>query len=173
MSNILNTDLTLSEEQKRINYVDFMKKDYVPDFLINDPVVRSIYEAQGLEIGEIKYYIQDLIAQCFITTATWSLPLWEEEYGLPTIETDTVEERRSRLVAKKRGAGVTNIETIKKVCKSYSNGDVEVIPHYDEYYFTIKFVSEKGVPPKIQDIYDSIEEIKPAHLDVEYEFTYA
>lgn len=44
MSNILNTDLTLSEEQKRINYVDFMKKDYVPDFLINDPVVRSIYE---------------------------------------------------------------------------------------------------------------------------------
>ena len=59
MSNILNTDLTLSEEQKRINYVDFMKKDYVPDFLINDPVVRSIYEAQGLEIGEIKYYIQD------------------------------------------------------------------------------------------------------------------
>ena len=126
-----------------------------------------------MEIGEIKYYIQDLIAQCFITTATWSLPLWEEEYGLPTIETDTVEERRSRLVAKKRGAGVTNIETIKKVCKSYSNGEVEVIPHYDEYYFTIKFVSEKGVPPKIQDIYDSIEEIKPAHLDVEYEFIYA
>ena len=114
-----------------------MKKDYVPDFLINDPVVRSIYEAQGLEIGEIKYYIQDLIAQCFITTATWSLPLWEEEYGLPIIETDTIEERRSRLVAKKRGAGVTNIETIKKVCKSYSNGDVEVVPHYDEYYFSL------------------------------------
>ena len=55
---------------------------------------------------------------------------------------------------------------------SFSGGEVEVNPHLEEDYFVIKFVSTKGIPPKIEDLYNLIEEIKPAHLDVEYGFKY-
>ena len=41
-----------------------------------------------------------------------------------------------------------------------------------EYAFAVKFNSKTGVPYNLADIQAMIEEIKPAHLAVEYIFTY-
>ena len=172
MANWFEDTINISDEDKEKYFVDFGKRKYVPQFLQEDPVLSQIYRTQGYEIGKFNYYIDDLIKQCFITTATWGLKYWEEEFGITIDETDSLENRRSRVLAKKRKQDVCNIPTMKKICASYSNGEVEIIPHYEEYYFTIKFVSTKGIPEKIQNIYDDIEEIKPAHLNVVYEFNY-
>ena len=63
-------------------------------------------------------------------------------------------------------------ETIETISNQFTNGDVEVTEHLEDDYFTVKFISELGIPPKIQDVYDAINEIKASWLDVEYEFKY-
>ena len=42
----------------------------------------------------------------------------------------------------------------------------------EDDYFTVKFVSTKGIPPKIQDVYDAINEVKASWLDIDYEFIF-
>ena len=63
-------------------------------------------------------------------------------------------------------------ETIETISNQFTNGVVEVIEHLEDDYFTVKFVSELGIPPQIQDVYDAINEIKASWLAVEYEFKY-
>jgi len=147
-------------------------KDYVPSLLCSGEIFSRIYAAQQTKIDSTNMDIQDLINQCFIETATWGLVLWEEEFGVKTDLTDTYENRRSRVIAKKRGQGVTTVAMIKNVAEAFANGTVEVIEDNIEYNFAIKFVSTKGIPPKIEDLKSAIDQIKPAHLGVSYLFTY-
>ena len=63
-------------------------------------------------------------------------------------------------------------ETIETIANQFTNGSVEVIEHLESDYFTVKFVSAKGITPKIQDVYDAINEVKASWLDVDYEFKY-
>ena len=63
-------------------------------------------------------------------------------------------------------------ETIEAIANQFTNGSVEVIEHLESDYFTVKFVSTKGIPPKIQDVYDAINEVKASWLDIDYEFIF-
>ena len=143
-------------------------KYYIPEPIYNKKILNRIYNIQQIKIDEINVDIHDLINQCFVQTATWSLYIWEEEYGITTILNDSYEVRRSRIIAKMRGIGTVTVAMIKNVAESFQNGTVEVIEDNVNYAFTIKFTSLKGIPPKIEDIKNAIEEIKPAHLVVSY-----
>lgn len=145
---------------------------YLPLALYNENTLNRVYLAQESELNSINDDIQDLINQCFISTATWGLDTFEKEYGIPKIESDTYEIRRSRILAKIRSNGMVTVAMIKNVAESFSNGTVDVIEDPVNYYFTIKFTSIMGIPPKITDLYNTIEEIKPAHLGVSYIFMY-
>lgn len=146
--------------------------NYVAEFICKGKIFSKIFEEQQKQLDKIDTDIQDLINQCFIQTATWSLNIWEELYKLEIDLTDTYENRRARVISAMRGHGTTTIEMIKNLATSFSNGDVEIIEHSSEYYFIVKFVGTKGVPPKIEDLKNAINLIKPCHLGVEYEFTY-
>ena len=61
---------------------------------------------------------------------------------------------------------------MKNVAGSYSNGEVEVIEDAANYRFVIRFVGTLGIPGNVADLKLTIEEIKPAHLAVEYEYIY-
>ena len=71
-----------SDEIKKY-FVDLKK--YVPDYISEFIPSQQILDAQGYQIGAINYYINDLVNQCFIDTATWGLSLWEKEYGISII----------------------------------------------------------------------------------------
>ena len=68
--------------------------------------------------------------------------------------------------------GTTTKEMVKNVASSYSNGEVEVIEDTAHYRFVIRFVGMLGIPGNMADLKLTIEEIKPAHLVVEYEYIY-
>lgn len=150
-----------------------MLKVYVPSFLYeNEDILDTIYDNQQYEIDKLETDNQDIINQCFINKATWGLSLWEEEFKITSNVNDSYEIRRSRILAKKKGQGTFNVSFLKKIAESFQNGTVEVIEHNIEYYFTIKFTDKKGIPPNLQDLKDVIEELKPAHLGVVYEFSF-
>ena len=166
------TKMTEMDKQKYFVDLTSREKMYMPKFLYTDPVMANIYKSQGIELSKLNFYIIDLLNQCFIETATWGLDYWEYEYGIKIRHKDTYEVRRARLYYKIRGRNVTNVDTIKKVSLGSKCGAVEVEPHWEEYYFIIKFTSTIGIPANLQDFKDIIEEIKPAHLGVLYKFKY-
>lgn len=115
---------------------------------------------------------EDLFLQLNVSSATWGLNIWEKALGIEIDVSKPSEYRRTRIMSKLRGAGTTTKEMIQNVSESYANGEVDVIENNPDYIFTIKFVGLKGIPPNLDDLKKAIEDIKPAHLAVEYEFTY-
>ena len=150
-----------------------MIKRYLPSFIVKGNILKDIFESQQFEVDLLNNNIQDLIDNLFVETATWSLENWEKEYNIPIDLDDTLENRRSRILARmvSKGQPFTK-ETIEAIANQFTNGSVEVIEHLESDYFTVKFVSTKGIPPKIQDVYDAINEVKASWLDIDYEFIF-
>ncbi|NFM12032.1 DUF2313 domain-containing protein [Clostridium botulinum] len=142
-------------------------KNYVPSFISGDKILSKVYEEQQKQVDSTNEDIQDLINQCFIETVTWGLDTWEKELGIKNNIDYSYAIRRSRILAKLKGQGTTTIEAIKNICKSFVE-DVEVIEHNPEYYFEIDLLSHSGFPSGFDTLYDSIREVKPSHLGVNY-----
>lgn len=115
---------------------------------------------------------EDFVQQLWPATATWGLDLWEAALGITKQAADTTAYRRTRVIAKLRGAGVTTVAMIQSVAESFSNGEVEIIQDAANYSFTVKFVGTIGIPPNMDDLTAAIEEIKPAHLAYSYEYLF-
>jgi uncharacterized protein YmfQ (DUF2313 family) len=112
------------------------------------------------------------LLQLNVETATWGLDLWEKAYGIKTDVSKSYAFRRARIESKMRSQGVTTVAMIKNVAESFSNGEVDVIEHPEEYRFEIKFIGTLGIPPNMDDLTGAIKEIKPAHLDFAYVYTF-
>ena len=127
-----------------------MIKRYLPSFIVKGNIIKDIFESQQAEVDLLNNNIQDLIDNLFVETATWSLVNWEKKYNIPIDLEDTLENRRSRILARRvsKGQPFTK-ETIEAIANQFTNGSVEVIEHLESDYFTVKFVSTKGIPPKI------------------------
>ena len=146
--------------------------EYLPSFYHNSDVIKSFMESNSIEVDILKAYIEDLSKNLYVKTATWGLDLFEEELGLVTDKSVSYEERRERILAKKRGNGTTTKAMIKNTAEAFSGGEVEVIENFSDYSFIVKFVGVKGIPKNLALFKQMIEEIKPAHLNYELAFTY-
>ncbi|MFC4805466.1 YmfQ family protein [Filifactor villosus] len=158
------------EVQKEECYLDLMK--YLPRYWQQIKEMIMLQRSLGFEVGELECSLNDLFDQFFVEKATWGLSMWEEELGLPVNPNRNHEARRELIKAKLRGAATTTSEMIRLVARAFSGGEVEVVEHNDRYTFEIKFVGIKGIPRNMNSFKSTIEEIKPAHLAVEYSYTY-
>lgn len=145
---------------------------YVPYFISNIPEVKAIYNAQGVELGSLLYYIDDVKKQFYIDTATWGLVLWEDLYGIETNFNYSYEVRRAVCKAKKRGQGTCTKDFIKNVAESFSGGEVDVIENTAPYTFTVQFIGVKGIPRNMEAFKNMLEDIKPAHFVYNFKYTY-
>lgn len=125
----------------------------------------------GVAIEEQQEF-EDVRAQFDINTATWSIPDWENEFGVPLDKDKPLEQRKSVVKSKMRSTGATRLRLIKKVAESFEYGEVGVTQDIPNYLITITFVGKFGIPPNIEDIQLALREIIPAHLEVKYVFTY-
>ena len=146
--------------------------DYLPSFYHNSNIVKSFIDSNSIEANILKDYVEDLNNNLYVKTATWGLDFFEEELGLVTDKSISYEERRERILAKKRGNGTTTKKMLKNTAEAFSGGEVDIIENFEEYSFIVKLVGVKGIPKNITLFKQMIEEIKPAHLSYELAFTY-
>ena len=144
-----------------------MKKliDFLPEAYKKSPPTVEIQNALDKMCGRIETDIEDLRKQFFLSTATWGLNLWEWVYGIETDLSRDLEWRRTRVGAKIRGKGTTTIEMMKNTAEAYVQGAVDIIEYNDEYRFEVVMADIVGIPPNMDDLQKTIEEIKPAHLN--------
>ena len=110
--------------------------------------------------------------QFFVLLSDRDISQHENDVGLKPDVQANIETRRGRILSKLRGTGTVTKTMMKNVAASFVNGDIEIEEYSSEYCFSVKFVSKTGIPYNLSDIQAMVEEIKPAHLAVEYIFTY-
>jgi uncharacterized protein YmfQ (DUF2313 family) len=138
---------------------------------VNETMIR-LQSILSAETEKLDTGLSKTVSQCFVSTASSMLSRYEKIYGLEVDISKSDTFRRERIKAKIAGAGTTTKQMIIDTAISYSNGEVEVIEDNHNSRFTIKFVGTLGIPRNLTDLKLTIEEIKPAHLAVTYEYVY-
>jgi len=141
---------------------------YLPPYYQNVKEMVAIQNTLAQELGQINIDIEDLIKQCFVDTATWGLEIWERIFGIQTDKTKPLDQRRSMIKAKMRGAGTVNIEQIKNIAAAFLNGQVDVRENFASYSIDITFTDYQGVPPNRDDLTATLRQLMPAHLEINY-----
>ncbi|UVI32096.1 YmfQ family protein [Paenibacillus spongiae] len=147
-------------------------KSYVIPLYGESRVTGNNLAAGAVVLQQLETSIDGVLDQMFVDTATYGLAKWEKFLGIQIDELKPIEQRKSVIISKIRGIGTVTKVLIKSVAESYSNGEVDVLEDSANYTVTIAFVSTRGIPPNITDIQNAIRDIIPAHLAINYEFTY-
>lgn len=145
---------------------------YLPKYYDGSRIVGNILDVEGAEMAALNAETADVLEQFYVDTATWGLTNWERICGIATDELKPVDQRRSVIKSKLRGVGTVNAAMIKNVAEAYDNGTVEVVENNAMYTVSITFVSNYGVPANLSDIQAALREILPAHLAINFVFTY-
>lgn len=138
----------------------------LPTAYRKDRWVRDLLEAiRGLDESQ-RAEMLDTAAQLFPDSMTWLLETEEQAANLPS--TGTLEERRTALIARWRGAGKCDVERIQSVCDSWRNGEISV--GFAKGVIVLTFVGAYGMPDgtALAALRDAIEQTVPCHLAVEY-----
>lgn len=160
----------------------------LPYFMQQSKVYSEIFKVEENEFDNVSKQLKDIEKQFSVDTATWGLEkFFEKELGIKTDKSKSLQERRSVIKSRLIGFGKVDIKLIKLVAESFNNGDINVqygpkkyaydTSYYSEpvsppYPIVIQFVDSRGVPSNIEDLKQQIENIKPAHIRVEYKFRY-
>ena len=150
--------------------IDLM--EYLPDFYENNITMKELQGTLSEIITKFDDGRNEVLDNCFISTTSEMLSRYEKIFGLNIDISKSDEFRRERLKAKVRGNGTTTKQLIEQVASAFSNGAVEVIEDNRNYKFFVKFVGTLGIPENIADLELTIKEIKPAHLEFEFIYTY-
>lgn len=138
--------------------------DYLPENYHGSTEMVALQEAIQPEIDALWEMRHDFLLQLDPMTATWGLTYWEKALGLKNGTEKQIEFRRSRVVAKLRGRGTTTVALIQEVAESFSNGEVDVAEVAEEDRLEIRFIGGIGIPPNLDDLKETLNEIIPAHL---------
>lgn len=144
----------------------------LPEYYDKNVTMQTLQSILSAATDDLEEGLSSTISECFTGTASALLSRYEQLFGLEVDVSKSDMFRRERIAAKLSGAGTTTKEMIVDVASRYSNGSVEVIEDNANSQFTIKFVGTRGIPGNMSDLKLTIEEIKPAHLAVTYEYVY-
>lgn len=146
--------------------------DYLPRYYRDSKNVLSIIEPEASEFSGLNAAILDVLNQYFIDSATWGLSRWEKVCGIPIDESKPYDQRRSVIKSRIRGMGTVTVAFVKSVAQAYEHGDLEVQEDNSRYTVVITFIGTRGVPASLPDVEAALREIIPAHLAIEFTFTY-
>lgn len=148
---------------------DFMRQEnidilrYLPDFLQDSETFKEVADAHSAEHKIQLEKLEDLFKQCFVSTATWGLVLWESELDLDTKESDTYEVRRQRIWNKLQSKQTSTLQFMTNLLNKYTttkDGSINEI--YDQY--KLEYYIQDGSITSWKDLLEAIQQWKPAHL---------
>ncbi|ULO09678.1 DUF2313 domain-containing protein [Paenibacillus sp. 19GGS1-52] len=135
-----------------------------------DPLINEINGSIGITLDNFDEQMTDFSNQIDISTATWSLPVYEKELGIVTDITKTDAIRREQIMSRLKGMTKIGAAELKVIADSYAHGDVEITL---DHGIVVEFTSVFGVPSNIEDLKAVLRSYAPAHIKMSYKFRYA
>lgn len=122
-----------------------------------------LFNAVGAEIDTMERRSDELALQALPQTATWSMPYWEQDYGIKANDSIPMEERRRTLLSTMRMRAPMNPTWIENVLSVLSGTAVHIKENVSKNRFEVIADDELDICTK-QKLQDKLKEIKPAHL---------
>lgn len=133
--------------------------DYVSPIYGNSYIGLWLFNIIGIEVDELQKICDELYDQVHASTATWSLPMWEKEYGITSTEEQTIEQRRERILQMQKKSAM-NPSKLEKLVESIAGVGVDVIENTNKNTFLVRL---KGRVDNLDYVKEQINLIKPAH----------
>lgn len=146
--------------------MELNRLERLPNRLRASPYTVGVAEPMTELALEYREATIDLADQFFVPTATWGLKEWERLVGLSPDSGQTLEQRRSEVIAKLCSTGTTTAEMIRAMAEALTGYSAGVTENFGEYSFSLRFYGEQAGFINIDAdlLMRTVEEIKPAHL---------
>jgi hypothetical protein len=100
--------------------------DYYPDVIksIND--YQAIINSEAYEFGDVSKAMEDVLNNAYLTTMDESrLSQWEEILNIRILPNSTIQDRRDVVIARLRGQGKLNTESINAIVNTFTGGSAK------------------------------------------------
>lgn len=165
---LTRTDSVLREQILTNELGDRMLNTVAPIY-DNSKVALHIFQAIGTVLQKGTDFVAiDLIAQMFPQTATWGLKYWEEEYGLPTDESLSLEERRNNVISSMQFRAPITPKKIADKVASLVGVPTKVIEDTENANIFEVVTSDYVSSSDFARVTEVLDRITPAHLNYYY-----
>lgn len=144
---------------------------YLPPVYSNLEDVQTMIDAEASEVIRLQAKLNEVLDQFYVNSATYGIGRWENEVGIEAIPQRSTDSRRHYINAKLRGTGTVTADLLKNVVDAFYYSEISDKP--SEYAVNVKLLGKRGVPKNLEDIAVAVTDVIPAHLQPEYEFTFA
>lgn len=130
-----------------------------------------ILQAIGLRLDDIVNWSDGLWKEIIPQTATWSLPYWESEYGIPTNPNLSITQRRSTLLATIRTRAPMNPWKVAQIAQNASGVPCRVVENTAKNTFRIYVSAISSEDIDENAVRKAVTKAKPSHLifEIRYE----
>lgn len=148
-------------------------QNYLPKYERQSEVIENIFNSIRIELENLGSDIELINRNLLINTAIEKLSLYERDLGIRTQTQLTNKQRREQIISRNIASfDQTTEETIKAVCRAYSNGEVEIRNTKTDGMYEIFFVGTLGIPDNMEGLKQSLDVIVPAHLGFSFEYKF-
>lgn len=140
----------------------------LPYYYRKSKVVEELYAAVQKIIDKISADISDEDLSLFITTTT-DFTLHEKDVGLPAITADN-ETKRARVIARIQGNSGLTKSALYELIDIYDKTGCTITEDFANYTVTVLFSGRTGKPYNFNEIQSAVDEVKSAHIKIEYAF---
>lgn len=145
-----------------------MLKDSLPPFVREMREMALLLKVEQPEIDRLEAAIDEMIAQFYISSATYSIDDWEKEFEIEKNSTLTLNQRRAQLLAKLNTRTTATVKMLENLVKTVLGNDcVEITENCQDYSFTITVRSDY-VLENMAVAKDAVYKARPAHLNYEF-----
>ncbi|MBU7314043.1 putative phage tail protein [Paenibacillus oleatilyticus] len=136
------------------------------------PGNKKLFEGLGKTLDQMNNLLQQVKNESRVLTAVDTIPLREDEYGIPSDPSIPLDIRRSSIIARMREqARPITKEDLLNALRSYGlEAEITTIP--GQSIMKIRIISPYGEPPGFKQIQEFVEEVTRAHVGKEWIFSY-
>lgn len=126
----------------------------------NDPWVRQLYQACGLQLDEVSALLDELLDNGFFDAVTErGLKIWEKDLGITG--SGTIAQRRDIVQLLWNQGGTCDLKKIEAIVKTFVLDDVKV--KFEEGRLRLEFDNSSFVYA-LPQIRTNLDAVKPAHI---------
>ena len=139
---------------------------YYPEVIKQIEEINAITNSEGYEFDELKLQSEDVLNNAYLLTIGEDrIAEWEKLLSIRPLVNSTLQNRRDTIIARIRGQGKLNTDTINSIVKAFTGG-------YAECEMLLNAITVQITPPpenknfQIEDVKQELRRRLPAHIDL-------
>ncbi|MGL4672618.1 putative phage tail protein [Cetobacterium sp.] len=135
-----------------------------------DPYINNLLGVGGGKLDELSVEADNIEKEYWFDTMTAiGIAIMENQMDYKCMSKD-IEAKREEIEGRWKISGKCDLQLLQAIANSWRNGQVVVM--FTNAVIEITFISITGIPLDVETLKASIEEAKPAHLPIKFNFRY-